>query len=68
MIDFHKKENLKSAKLIEIGTKTISFIQDSLFLEDDIASLRLSCHVCYVKVTSCLQANLSFNNKVLEYA
>ena len=68
MIDLHKKENLKSAKLIEIGTKARSLIQDSLLLDSDIATFRSSCRICYVEAASYLQVNLPFNNKVLEYA
>ena len=67
-IDLRKKENLKSASLIEIWTKARSLIHDDPAVDDAIATLHTSCLKCYVEAASYLQVNLPFNNKAIEYA
>ena len=67
-IDLRKKENLKSANLIEIGTKTQSLIHGDHAVDYAIVTFRKSCLKCYVEVASYLQVNLPFNKKVTEYA
>ena len=67
-IDLRKKENLKSASLIETGTKAWSPIRGDLEVDDAIVTFRKSYLRCYVESASYLQVNLPFSNKVREYA
>ena len=67
-IDLRKKENLKSANLIEIGTKTQSLIHGDLAVDYAIATFRKSYLKCYAEAASYLQVNLPFNKKVTEHA
>ena len=66
--NLNKKDHLKSAKLIEVGTKSRSFIQSSLAVDEDFAKFCSYCCKCFAAVLSYLQMNLSFSIKILEYA
>lgn len=54
--------------MIEVGTKSRSFIQSSLAVDEDFAKFCSYCCKCFAAVVSYLQMNLSFSIKILEYA
>ena len=66
-LNLEKKENLKPSSFIDFGTKAKTNISD-FDSECDKNKFYSSCQKCYVAAVSCLQNNLPFNNKIIEYS
>ena len=67
-LDLGKKENFKSDKFVEVGTKAKLLLHENVIDDQAVNNFRSSCLKCYVAATSYLQANLPYNNKVIQYA
>ena len=67
-LDLGKKENLKSDKFVEVGTKAKLLLHENVIDDQAVNNFRSSCLKCYVAATSYLQANLPYNNNVIQYA
>ena len=66
-LNLDKKDHLKSTKLIKVGTKARSLIQNGLVIDEEVVNFSYCCK-CFVVAASYLQINLPLNNKILEYA
>ena len=67
-LSWDKKDHLKPTKLIEVGTKARTVIQNGLVADEEVVKFCSYCCKCFVAAASYLQISLPFNNKILEYA
>ena len=67
-LNWNKKDHLKSTKLIEVGIKARTMIQNGLVADEEVVKFCSYCCKCFVTAASYLQISLPFNNKILEYA
>ena len=64
-LDVNRKANLKSAKLIEIGTKVMVLFASNLLCDEQQDLFRKECQKFYAKAVSYLQENLPLDALVL---
>ena len=66
-LDLGEKKNLKSDKFVQVGTKAKLLSHENVIDDQAVNNFRSSCLKCYVAATSYLQANLPYNNKMIQY-
>ena len=66
-LNLNKKESLKPKPFVDVGTH-VKLLLEGIADDEKVKGFRSSCLKSCVTATTYLQQNLSFNNKIIEYA